>query len=440
MGALPLCTPRADGELVHTLDDARGERVVVVPREVLLRELHVVIIVELPEAAVDHVEVLVREEGGGAVDVVVSVKRAQRGWERRALERGARDLGRAAPRDGVQDAQYHRLHIPLLKLGRRLEEGEARVVLDNGSHERAQCHRVERARAGLAQRVEQARAQREAAEPLGVERLERTRWYTTCIAGRCRLCRCPACRVGREALGQHARSRIRELKRPLHQLDGLEHGHARLAVGGALDLAAHEPRLALALVCRLPPERQVEGRDRARARARLLGCTGGRLILCVVACRGEWPLLRRECARRVAAGRCRRPAWRCCRRRPARAATAAAAEGRAVVRFGVGDKLHVRGTRWLERDGWRQHVYKYRRLGVGCAWRDCLRRTRCYSPLVRRGDRMRRGERGGCHRLDGCRQRIVIVGAGRFGRAHRSTHAAASMQLGRAGRGARRGT
>ena len=51
---------------------------VVVPRKVLPVDEQVVVLVQLPELAVDHVEVLVAEEVGDLVDIVLLLEESQR--------------------------------------------------------------------------------------------------------------------------------------------------------------------------------------------------------------------------------------------------------------------------------------------------------------------------------------------------------------------------
>ena len=68
------------GRLASHLEDAHGgaarERVVAVAEQICQAELEVMVVVQLPELAVDDVEVLVREEGA------LLVRGRGRGWGR----------------------------------------------------------------------------------------------------------------------------------------------------------------------------------------------------------------------------------------------------------------------------------------------------------------------------------------------------------------------
>ena len=66
------------GRLAPRVEDARGgaarQRIIAVAEQISQAELEVVVVVELPKLAVDHVKVLVREEGALLIDGRVRVR------------------------------------------------------------------------------------------------------------------------------------------------------------------------------------------------------------------------------------------------------------------------------------------------------------------------------------------------------------------------------
>ena len=80
---------------------------IVVTREVFSVDEEVVILVELPELAIDHVEVLVAEEVGHLVDVVLVLQEPQRGEKLGAAELGDGDLAGPGAVHLVEYPGYH---------------------------------------------------------------------------------------------------------------------------------------------------------------------------------------------------------------------------------------------------------------------------------------------------------------------------------------------
>ena len=95
--------------------------VIVVTREVFSVDEEVVILVKLPELAIDHVEVLVAEEVSHLVDIVLVLQEPQRGEELGAAQLRDGDLAGPGAVHLVEYPGYH-LHnqsVLLAKLVRR---------------------------------------------------------------------------------------------------------------------------------------------------------------------------------------------------------------------------------------------------------------------------------------------------------------------------------
>lgn len=118
-----LCCGR--GAPVHRL---LRQRVRVVPRKVRLADDKVVVRVQLPELAVQHVKVLVTQVAVHQIDVLLLVRVRERVHKARVANvAGAQTAAAAAVRDH-KDARNHRAGIFFLEFGRRVQELEARVV------------------------------------------------------------------------------------------------------------------------------------------------------------------------------------------------------------------------------------------------------------------------------------------------------------------------
>ncbi len=80
---------------------------IVVASEVLPVDEQVMVLVELPELAVDHVEVLVAEEVGDLVDVLLVLEQPQGGQEVGPPHLGQGDLATPASVDHKENPSYH---------------------------------------------------------------------------------------------------------------------------------------------------------------------------------------------------------------------------------------------------------------------------------------------------------------------------------------------
>ncbi len=84
-----------------------GRTVIVVAGQILFVDEEVVILVELPELAVDDVKVFVAEEVGDLVDVVLLLEQADRGQQIRVAQLAQADLARPRPVHVVENPRYH---------------------------------------------------------------------------------------------------------------------------------------------------------------------------------------------------------------------------------------------------------------------------------------------------------------------------------------------
>ena len=95
-----------------------------VPREVLLIDQEVVVRVQLPEPAVQNVEVLVREILANLVDVFLRAHLLQHVKQVRVFKVAPRDLPVVVRVESVKDAHDYCVGVALLELWRLLEELE----------------------------------------------------------------------------------------------------------------------------------------------------------------------------------------------------------------------------------------------------------------------------------------------------------------------------
>jgi len=107
-----------------------------VPIQVLLGNKQVVVLIQLPELAIDHIEVLVGEVVLDQIDVVLELERLEHPEKVGALELGERDLARPGAVDRVVDARDHRLYVAGVELLVVVQELEARVRVHNVLHQR----------------------------------------------------------------------------------------------------------------------------------------------------------------------------------------------------------------------------------------------------------------------------------------------------------------
>lgn len=131
---LPL--PARDATPEYSVYDANGERVIVVPRQIVLVYEQVVIAVQLPKLAVDHVEVLVAEVLGDLVDVVLLLQQLDHAQQVRPPQLRNRYPAGPGTVDAVEYPGDDGVDVARVELGRLLQEGEAGVglhhVLDEG--------------------------------------------------------------------------------------------------------------------------------------------------------------------------------------------------------------------------------------------------------------------------------------------------------------------
>ena len=80
---------------------------IIVSGQVFSVDEQVMVFVQLPELAVNHVEVLVAEEVGDLVDVVFLLKGAQCGEQCGPAQLGQRDLAAPGPVYHVENSSYH---------------------------------------------------------------------------------------------------------------------------------------------------------------------------------------------------------------------------------------------------------------------------------------------------------------------------------------------
>eukprot|EP01139_Manchomonas_bermudensis_P011259 Amastigsp_a342470_10.p2 type:complete len:215 gc:universal Amastigsp_a342470_10:1434-790(-) len=112
-----------DSRLVEdACNDARRESVRVVLREILAREKQIVVRVELPKLAVEHVKVVVREERSEHVRVSLAIEGGELLEKRRAAEMLQREPPRPRAVCVVEHARNDGLDVACLELGRRAEK------------------------------------------------------------------------------------------------------------------------------------------------------------------------------------------------------------------------------------------------------------------------------------------------------------------------------
>lgn len=99
-----------------------GERVALIAREVVFVDEEIVVGVQLPEAAVQHVEVLVREVLSHLVDVILPGYVEEHVLEVGALEVAEGDAAVVVHVYFVKYAHHHGVRVTVLKLWRRLQE------------------------------------------------------------------------------------------------------------------------------------------------------------------------------------------------------------------------------------------------------------------------------------------------------------------------------
>jgi hypothetical protein len=100
-----------DGPAEDPLDHPRAQGVVVVSCEILPVYEQVVVLVELPELAVDDVEVLVAEEVGHLVNVVLILEQTKCGEEPASPKLRDGDLAGPGPVHLVEYPGYHSVDV-----------------------------------------------------------------------------------------------------------------------------------------------------------------------------------------------------------------------------------------------------------------------------------------------------------------------------------------
>mmetsp|Transcript_7932 Transcript_7932/g.26912 ORF Transcript_7932/g.26912 Transcript_7932/m.26912 type:complete len:264 (+) Transcript_7932:832-1623(+) len=166
-GARPRRVARARGPRIkHPIRDACAQGIVVVTAQVLPGEAHVVVVVQLPELAVDHIEVLVGEEAPAAIHLLLAVEEGEGVGKPRARERAARHAPRATARRGVEHPQHHGVHVALLEVRGGLEEAQARVKPHHGLRHLSDVPGLEVRTRAPVQRRKHTSVRAEAAEPL----------------------------------------------------------------------------------------------------------------------------------------------------------------------------------------------------------------------------------------------------------------------------------
>ena len=105
-----------------------------VAREVLLVNQEIMVCVELPEATVEHVEVLIGKVLSHLVDVLFRCHVEEHVLQVRTLEVSERDLPVIVDVYLVEDAHDHGVSVAVLELRRRLQELQAWVALEKSLH------------------------------------------------------------------------------------------------------------------------------------------------------------------------------------------------------------------------------------------------------------------------------------------------------------------
>ena len=96
-------------------------------RQVVLANVEIVISVQLPEFAVDNVEVLVAEVLRNLIDVLLLLQQLQHLEEVRLSQLRQTDRPRPGSVEAVEDAGNDGVHVPRVELLRLFQEQKARV-------------------------------------------------------------------------------------------------------------------------------------------------------------------------------------------------------------------------------------------------------------------------------------------------------------------------
>lgn len=116
---------------------------VVVPRQVVLVDEQIVVAIQLPELAVDHVEVLVAEVLRDLVDVVLLLQQLDHVQEIRPPQFRNRYPARPGAIDAVENPGDDGVDVARMELGGFLEEGEPWMGLDHVLDQRYEVFRAQ---------------------------------------------------------------------------------------------------------------------------------------------------------------------------------------------------------------------------------------------------------------------------------------------------------
>ena len=107
--------------------------------KILAIDEQVVIFVQLPKLAVDNVKVLVTEEVGDLVDVVLVLEKSEDGQEIGLSQLLRGDSAAPGSIDGEEDSGYHSVHVTRVEFRRLLQEAQTGMRIDDVLHE---AHKV----------------------------------------------------------------------------------------------------------------------------------------------------------------------------------------------------------------------------------------------------------------------------------------------------------